>query len=282
MVLGVDYVGTTGRHLPGSLDINDPPAGAGSVQARRPYTDYGTITYNTQNSSSSYNALQARLDKRFSAGLWYLVSYTFSKSITRQEVPAMGGNGYMNKALSSFDVPQLLTVGLGYELPFGRGKHFLSNAGRLSDAFLGGWQYQTIDNFHSGVPYTPTISRDVANIGVGSQHPNLVGTGCRKSGSLNNYFILSDFAVPAPYTFGDASTDICRSGNEEEVDMSVFKQFGITEGSKLEFRFEAFNVPNSAYFSAPSTTTIDTSNGGQVTSTSNQPRQLQFALKYLF
>jgi hypothetical protein len=64
--------------------------------------------------------------------------------------------------------------------------------------------------------------------------------------------------------------------------MSVFKRFGITEGSKLEFRFEAFNLPNSAYFAVPSTTTVDTSNGGQVTSTSNQPRQLQFALKYLF
>jgi hypothetical protein len=197
MVLSVDYVGTVGRHLPGSLDINDPPAGPGSVQARRPYTNYGTISYNTQNGDSSYNSLQARLDKRFSAGVWYQASYTFSKSLTRQEIPAMGGNGYMNKALSSFDVPQLLTVGLGYELPFGRGKRYLSHAGKLTDAFLGGWQYQTIDNFHSGVPYTPTISRDVANIGVGSQHPNLVGAGCQTSGSLNNYFVLSNFAVPS-------------------------------------------------------------------------------------
>jgi hypothetical protein len=65
--------------------------------------------------------------------------------------------------------------------------------------------------------------------------------------------------------------------------MSLFKEFNVTEGSKLQFRFEAFNVPNSAYFSAPSNTNIDSSaSGGQITTTSNSPRQLQFALKYVF
>jgi hypothetical protein len=194
----------------------------------------------------------------------------------------MGGNGFMNTGLSSFDVPQILTVSLGYALPFGKGQRFLSNAGKLEDAIIGGWQYQTISNFHSGVPFTPTISKDVANIGASSEHPNLTGMRCHSSSSLANSFVLSDFAVPAAYTFGDAGTDICRAQNEEEVDMSLFKDFQITEGSKLQFRFEDFNVPNSAYFSAPSNTNIDSSAGGQITSTSNNPRQLQFALKYVF
>jgi hypothetical protein len=99
---------------------------------------------------------------------------------------------------------------------------------------------------------------------------------------LKNYFILTDFAVPANYTFGDSGTDVCRGGSFEEVDMSLFKDFAITEGTRLQFRAEAFNIPNSAYFNIPSTTTVDTSNGGQVTSTANQNRQLQFALKYVF
>jgi hypothetical protein len=65
--------------------------------------------------------------------------------------------------------------------------------------------------------------------------------------------------------------------------MSLFKEFNVTEGSKFQFRFEAFNVPNSAYFSTPSNTNIDSAtSGGQITTTSNNPRQLQFALKYLF
>jgi hypothetical protein len=282
MVLGVDYVGTEGVNLPGTLNINYPPAGPGSVQARRPYPNYGTITYEAQNGLSVYHSAQVKLQKQTSHDYWYLVSYTFSKSITSQEVPAMGGNGFLNRGLSSFDVPQNFTVSGGYALPFGRGKHFLGSAGRFTDAFVGGWQYQTISNFHSGVPYTPTVSRDVANINVSGQHPNLVGPGCRKSGSLKNYFILTDFAVAPNYTFGTAGTDICRGGGFAEVDMSLFKDFPITEGSKLQFRAEAFNLPNSAYFNIPSTTTIDTSNGGQVTSTANQNRQLQFALKYVF
>jgi hypothetical protein len=282
MVLGVDYVGTEGLNLPGTLNINDPAAGPGSVQARRPYPNYGTIAYNNQSTLSTYNSLQAKLQKQVSNDFWYMLSYTFSKSITNMEVPAMGGNGFFNRGLSTFDVPQNFTVSGGYALPFGRGKRFLGSANRLTDSFVGGWQYQTITNFHSGVPYTPTVSRDVANIGVSAQHPNLVGRACRKSGSLKNYFILTDFAVPAAYSFGDSGTDVCRGGGFQEVDMSLFKDFRITEGSRLQFRAEAFNLPNSAFFNIPSTTTIDTSNGGQVTTTSNQNRQLQFALKYVF
>jgi hypothetical protein len=282
MVLAVDYVGTEGLNLPGTLNINDPPAGAGSVQARRPYPNYGTIAYNNQSSLSTYNSLQAKLEKHVSNDFWYTLAYTFSRSITNMEVPAMGGNGFFNRGVSSFDVPQNFTISAGYALPFGQGKRFLSSANRLTDAFVGGWQYQTITNFHSGVPYTPTISRDVANIGVSAQHPNLIGPGCQKSGSLANYFKLTNYAVPATYTFGTSGTDTCRGGGFEEVDMSLFKDFKITEGSRLQFRAEAFNLPNSAFFNIPSTTTVDTSNGGQVTSTANSNRQLQFALKYLF
>lgn len=282
MLFDLNYVGTSGRHLPGTLNINDPAAGPGSVQTRRPYQDYGTIAYNTQNGASSYNSLQASLRKQMSAGLWYLASYTFSKTIMRQEVRAMGGDGFMNKSLASFDVPQMLTLTGGYQLPFGRGRHFLTNSGAFTNAVLGGWQFQTIDNFHSGLPFTPTVSRDVANIGVGGQHPNLSGPRCRSTHSLANSFVLSDFTVPNAYTYGNSGTDICRGGNEDEIDMSLFKEFSVTEGSRLQFRFEAFNVSNSAYFNTPSNTNIDQSTGGQITRTSNEPRQLQFALKYNF
>jgi hypothetical protein len=282
-VLSVDYVGTGGRHLPGTLNINDPTAGAGNVQARRPYQDFGTISYNTQNGASSYHSLQVKLQKHVTDGLWFLTSYTFSKSLTRQEVVAMGGNGFMNTGLSSFDVPQNLTVSVGYALPFGRGQRFASNAGRAVDAIIGGWQYQTISNFHSGLPFTPTVSKDVANIGASSEHPNITaGARCDHTSSLLNSFNISAYTVPAAYTYGDSGTDTCRASELFEVDMSLFKDFKITEGSKLQFRFEDFNVTNSAYFSTPSNTNIDSSAGGQITSTSNNPRQLQFALKLVF
>ena len=284
MVLDANYVGSSGRHLPGTLNTNDPTPAPGSIQPRRPFTNFGTINFNTQNGSSIYHAFQASLHKRVSAGLWYSASYTFAKNIIRAQNVPMGGDGFMVKSLDSANIPQILTLALGYALPFGQGQHFMSNAGGAVNAVLGGWQFQTIDNFRSGTPFTPTISTDVANIGVTPQHPNIVAAGgCANTGSLTHSFTLSDFAVPKANTYGNSGQSICRAGRFEEVDMSLFKEFNVTEGSKLQFRFEAFNVPNSVYFSAPSNTNIDSaSSGGQITTTSNTPRQLQFALKYVF
>jgi hypothetical protein len=283
MVVDADYVGTAGRHLPGGLNVNDPTPAAGAIQARRPYTNFGTINYNNQDASAIYHSFQATVHKRTSAGLWYTLSYTFSKLIDKGQQVEMGGDGYMTRYLDASNIPQMLTVALGYSLPFGRGQRFLSNANGFVNAVLGGWQYETISNFRSGVPFTPTISTDVANIGVTPQHPNIVAAGgCASTGSLTNSFKLSDFAVPAAYTYGDSGVDTCKSDNYQNIDMSLFKEFNITEASKLQFRFEAFNVPNVTDFSAPSNTNIDSSSGGQITSISNTPRQLQFALKYIF
>jgi hypothetical protein len=140
---------------------------------------------------------------------------------------------------------------------------------------------QGIINFRSGVPFTPTISRDVANTGVGNQRPNQVGSGKLDNPTLNAWFDKSAFTVPAQYTFGNSGRGILRSDSQGSVNLSLFKEFAVTEGSRLQFRAEAFNVPNSVYFNPPNTQ-IDTASGGKVTSTSNDARQLQFALKYIF
>ncbi len=282
MVVDANYVGTSGRHLPGTLNVNDPTPGAGAIQGRRPYTNFGTINYNNQDASSIYHSFQASLHKRTSAGLWYTVSYTFEKNIDKGQQVVLGGDGYMARYVDGANIPQILTVALGYSLPFGRGQRFMSKANGAVNAVLGGWQFQTINNFRSGVPWTPTISTDVANIGVTPQHPNIVAAGgCASTGSLTHAFNAADFAVPAAYTYGNSGVDTCYTDNHQEIDMSLSKEFNVTEGSKFQFRFEAFNVPNLTDFSGPSTN-IDTSTYGQITSISNSPRQLQFALKYVF
>jgi len=96
---------------------------------------------------------------------------------------------------------------------------------------------------------------------------------------------VTAFAVPANFTYGNSGANICRSDYQGQVDLSLFKMFNVTETSKLQFRAEAFNVNNSAYFNAPGTgnnAAVDTAAGPRVTSTSNRPRQVQFALKYTF
>jgi hypothetical protein len=280
-VLEVDYVGNKGPHIAGTTAINNPPAGAGAIQSRRPYPRFGGISYFSQDVSSNYHALQAKLEKRLSAGAWYVVSYTFSKNIQRLNAPAVGQNTVWERALTEFDIPHNLAVSFGYELPFGGGKRFLGNAGGLMNALLGGWQTQGILVLRSGRPFTPTIGADRANTGVGGQRPNRIGSGKLDNPTVERWFNVSDFVLPAQFTYGNSGANILREDRYKSFDFSIFKQFRITEGSQLQFRVEAFNLTNTPSFSIPNTA-IDRSAGGRVTSTFSSPRQIQFALKYNF
>ena len=279
--LDVDYVGTTGDHQTAAENINLPPAGQGSVQARRPYPRFGNISIQTQAQSSDYHALQVKLQQRSLRGLWYLVSYTYSKATRRVPAPEIGGNYTYERQPQPWDIPHIFAASTGYELPVGKGRRFLANAGSIANGIVGGWQLQAIAGYRSGLPFTPTISRDVANIGVGGQRPNRVGSGTLDNPTIDAWFDKSAFVVPANFTFGDSGPGILRSDHQWNLDLSLFKRFGLRNGRTLEFRAEAFNVPNAVYFSAPNTN-VDTTAGGRVTSTSNQARQVQFGLKYVF
>jgi Carboxypeptidase regulatory-like domain len=281
-VLEVNYVGNKGAFLNGSTHINHPAAGAGSIQARRPYPRFGTMDYRDQNVSSNYHSLQAKAERRFNAGFWYLASYTFSKSLWHEATPAVGGNGGWEKALSAFDAPHNFIGSFGYELPFGKGKALGSNLGRIANGIVGGWQLQGIIGFRSGLPFTPTVSRDVANNGVNAQRPNRIASGKLEKPTLASYFDKTAFVVPANFTFGNSGGRILRSDKLGVTDFSLFKQFAVTESANVQLRAEVFNMPNTAYFSAPANTNIDAAAGARVTTTSNGPRQVQFGLKFSF
>ena len=281
MALSVDYVGNKGTNLYGGDPINDPAAGPGAIQARRPFPLFGGITYNAQDVSSRYSALQVKFEKRSSAGFWYLVSYTFSNSITVQDTPASGGDYAYQSALSSFNIPQNLTVSTGYELPVGKGKRFLSNSNGFVNALLGGWQTQGILVLHSGLPFTPTISRDVSNTGIGGQLPNRINSGMLSNPTLSGWFDKTAFALPAAYTFGNSGSFILRGDRFKNLDFSLFKQFNMTERIRLQVRAESFNLTNSPTFNPPGTN-IDTASGGVVTSTLSAPRNIQFGMKLNF
>ncbi len=91
--------------------------------------------------------------------------------------PGIGGNFTYDTGPAAFDATHLFAASFGAELPFGRGKRYMSDAGTLANGLLGGWQAQSIINFRSGLPFTPTVSRDVANIGVGwpASEPDQIG-----------------------------------------------------------------------------------------------------------
>lgn len=277
----IDYVGTTGDHQTAAENINLPPAGAGSVQARRPYPRFGNMSVQTQAQSSDYHALQLKLQQRPAQGLWYLVSYTYSNSTRRVPAPEIGGNYTYESQPQPWDIKHLFAGSFGYALPFGKGHRWLSDVSSIANGLVGGWQFQSIINYRSGLPYTPTISRDVANIGVGGQRPNRIGAGTLDNPTIAVWFDKSAFVVPASFTYGDSGPGILRSDDQWNVDASLFKRFDVRNGQTLEFRAEAFNVLNAVSFSAPNTN-IDTAAGGRVTSTANLARQIQFGLKYIF
>ena len=105
MSLEVNYVGTKGANQQEAEPINLPEAGAGNIQLRRPYPRFGNMSIHSQARSSEYHALQTKLQKRASGGLWYLVSYTLSRSTTTQPAPGIGGNFTYDTGPAAFRHP---------------------------------------------------------------------------------------------------------------------------------------------------------------------------------
>jgi hypothetical protein len=281
MVLDLEYVGNKGSHIQGNDAFNIPEPGAGSVQARRPFPRFASFGYISSDTSSSYHALQAKFERRVSAGLWLLTSYTFSKSLWNVQTPAVGGRYAFETGPSEYHVPHTFSLAYGYELPFGKGKPLLSSAGGVANALLGGWQFQGILLFRSGLPYTVTMSRDVANTGVGGQRPNRIASGKLDNPTLEKWFDPSAFVAAPNFTYGNSGLRILYPDILRTVDFSMFKQFQIRDRSKLQFRWEVFNLPNTPSFSGPNAT-LDTATVGRVTSTATAPRQMQVALKLTF
>jgi hypothetical protein len=272
------YVGNRGVHLNAREDFNVPEAGPGAVQSRRPYPRFSGFAYISSSASSSYHAVQGKLEKRLSGGIWFLNSYTISKSLWRQQTSTAGGRYAFENGSADFHVPHSLSNSFGYKLPFGRGGLVGGNVHPFVNGLIGGWQLQGILIFRSGLCFTPTVSRDVANTGVSNQRPNRLAFGRSDHPTLDRWFDVSAFAVAPNYTYGNSGLRILAPDIVRVVDFSLFKQFRIAEKANLQFRFEAFNLPNTASFAAPAST-IDTAAAGRVTATTTSPRQMQFALK---
>jgi hypothetical protein len=151
----------------------------------------------------------------------------------------------------------------------------------LVNTVLGGWQMQGILVLHSGLPFTPTISRDVSNTGIGGQLPNRISSGVSSNPMIAAWFDKTAFTVPANYTWGNSGSYILRADKFKNLDFSLFKQFQVSERGRIEFRAEAFNLTNSPTFNPPGTN-IDAASGGVVTSTLSAPRNVQVALKFKF
>jgi hypothetical protein len=230
------------------------------------------------------------LNKRFNRGFAYQVSYTYSKSIDIGSSGWYGVEGQSvqdpyhfnnDRSVSGFDLTQVLTVNTLYELPFGTGKAFATH-NRLLDYVIGGWQINAIGSGRSGQPYNLSVPGDSANTGnTGYLRPNVVGDPKLSNPTRDQWFNRAAFAAPAAFTFGNMGRYALRSSAFWNVDASVFREFRFLESRSVEFRAEAFNLPNTVILGVPTGSLPDT-NFGKITATANSERTLQLALKIRF
>jgi hypothetical protein len=290
--VSLDYVGAGDRRLDvgGYYNVALTP-GPGDPQARALYPYIHPTFYDRSIGRGNYNALQFQFNKRFSGGLAYQVSYTWSKTIDEGSDGWYGVEGFSvqdpyhinnDRSVAGFDVTHVLSVNVLYELPFGKGKLFSTN-NKVLDYIVGGWQINAIGQAHTGQPYNITAPGDIANTGnTGYMRAQLVGdpNAISKPGA-NEWFNTAAFAIPATYTFGNLGRNVMRVPAYWDVDTSLFRRFPFYEKRSVEFRAESFNTPNTMILGGPNGNLGDP-NFGKITGTGNASRLLQLALKIVF
>jgi Carboxypeptidase regulatory-like domain len=291
-VVTANYVGSGSRRLfiGGYYNVALTP-GPGNPRDRSPFPYIAPTFYDRSWGRSNYHSFQFLLDKKFSKGLAYMVSYTWSKSIDIGSSGWYGVEGHSvqdpynfnnDRSVSGFDLPHVLTVNFVYQLPFGPGKQF-NPGNKVLSHITGNWQFNGIALYRSGIPYNLSVPGDIANTGSqGYMRPNYLGGDTKLANpTASKWFNTAAFGVPAAFTFGTAGRHILRRDGLQNYDLSIFRQFPILESKSLEFRAEMFNALNSINYGTPDGNILS-ANFGAVFGTGNQPRQIQLALKFIF
>jgi hypothetical protein len=301
-LLSAGYMGNRGANVQIVDDINNPipalPNDTSSLQSRRPVsTQLGMLSFVTPQGWSNYNAMTLSAEKRFSQGFSILASYTWARALGVAPPIVEGINNISVQNINNlamqygpleFDVHNRFVASYQYELPFGRGHHFLGNASRPIDLIIGGWSLNGITTLQSGFPLTPTLSYSLSKNDINSL-PDLVGNPMKSSHQPTDWLNPTAFAIPtnaqiaAGDLFGNEGIGTSRSPGLVNFDFSLFKNFGISERTKVQFRSEFFNLMNTPFFGQPGSVglTVGTSTFGKVT-TAGPPRIIQLALKLLF
>ena len=257
IVLEIGYMGSEGTRLQDRRNedqgILSNPGPHATVTI--PYKNFVSILEDENESSSNYNALFGRFEKRFSHGFSLLANYTYSKVLGTASATAtigtQGSTGYMNAwdkradyGPLAYDITQNFVFSPIWELPFGRGKMLASSAPAVVNALIGGWQAEGIFTAHTGLPFSIEAT-DESGTGSGSPRAQVVGNpfGPHAPGLAFN---TAAFAQPAKGTFGNSGNNMMRGLGLNNTDFSMIKNTVIHDSLKFQLRFEAFNVFNEA------------------------------------
>jgi hypothetical protein len=285
----VAYVGNVGRHLFANRNTNQAVPGPGDYGPRRPFNKFGLsqAVYDVCNcDNSSYNSLQAKLQKRTSHGLDFLLTYTWSKAMTNSE----GGYNFSDNynirgdhGPASWDHTHAFTLMHTWDLPFGKGRHWASKTSKAADAAIGGWRFSGVTTLLSGTAFTPFVSNaPLLNTDFNSVRPDIVGNPHVSNPNRDLWFDPNAYTSPQGlYRNGTASKGSLRGPAQYVFNLSLSKNFVIREGKTLEFRWENFNAFNHTNLGLPNST-VDVTGAGQITSAATDMRQMQFGLHFRF
>jgi hypothetical protein len=187
------------------------------------------------------------------------------------------------RGLSEFDARHRFVTSFVYELPWGRGRRWLSAVHPILDHVLGGWQVTGILTLQSGRPFTVITTRDISNTG-GANRPFVVGDPRVKKPTPDRWFntdAFSDVLPPGVFAYGNAGRNILIADGINNLDLGLFKNFRLGEERRLQFRAEFFNVANHANFGIPDRNRASSA-FGRVNATTTLNRQIQFGLKLIF
>ena len=331
--LTMGYVGSHGYHELIGVDANTPapvicpaspcpvvypasfpaPLAGSPVPAGTYYIPAGTPKANPSlantwtwfsEGDSSYNALQADLNHRFSHDLSFRATYTWSKALddgdslnqtTAGNAPGLVANPYNIRAdwgLATYDARNQGSISAVYALPFGSGKRYMNGLGNMANGFVGGWSVTSIVTLQSGFPFTPQLSYNPSNNGD-TRNPvrpfiNPDFTGNVIAGNPAQWFNPAAFLQPPANSgfYGNLGRDTLIGPGLATWDFSAIKDTRIRERATLQFRTEIFNLLNRANFNTPNLIVFTPSGvsgtAGAITSTSTTARQVQFALKLLW
>jgi hypothetical protein len=294
LMVQATYSASVAHHLLSRNDFNMIPIevvqknGKGNA-SMRPYPDYDRILSHQASGNSTYHSLQLSAEKRFSKGLSFLSSFTWSKMIDDCEdnfgndYPQDPYRKYLEKSLSQAHIPLRLVFSGIYELPFGKGRQF-QQTGPLSYV-LGGWQMTGILQMQSGQQVRIVQSTNTSQTLGWELRPNLVASPVlpENERTVTRWFNTAAFQAPAPLTYGNASrTPGIEGPGDMRLDFGLHRNFGlpITEATRVEFRAECFNCTNRVNFGLPAAS-FGTATFGQISS-AGTARYFQFGLKVWF
>ncbi len=294
-LVDVGYVGNRAKNLPINADLNQPaigtfnnPANTGIPQdSLRPYPGIGGAQTTLQEGSSRYDALQASVQRRFSNGFQYNVSYTYSKAFDMADsiysVVTDTYNPSYNWQVAGFNQTHNLIFTYVYDLPF------LRNNSSLVGKTLGGWEVSGDAAFISGFPHGVFATKDYLGNGtnsIGGPEFAYIKPGCnvRGSRSFSQFFNTSCFSEPpnngTAGLAGSAAPNIIEGPGTDNFDFALMKNGPITERVKYQFRAEFFNAFNHPSFNGIDTAVTDSNFG--VVNSAVSPRNIQFGLKLVF